>query len=171
MAEIFGLSPTLSSDWPGCILATMSSPPARLTEFDTQVAGFHEARRADGRASTEDYLELIADLISTQGEARLTDLAQRLGVSHATAAKTVQRLSRDGYVRTLPYRSIFLTDAGSTIAADAKKRHEIVHEFLLAIGVDEATAAIDAEGIEHHVSAATLEAFQRVIAGAGSTKK
>jgi DtxR family transcriptional regulator, manganese transport regulator len=149
----------------------MAPRPVRLTEIDTQVAGFHEARRADGRASTEDYLELIADLIGGQGEARLTDLAQRLGVSHATVAKTVQRLARDGYVRTLPYRSIFLTDAGAAIAAEAKQRHEIVHEFLLAIGVDEATAAIDAEGIEHHVSAATLAAFERVIARAGRKRR
>ncbi|WP_420244307.1 manganese-binding transcriptional regulator MntR [Roseiterribacter gracilis] len=149
----------------------MAPRPVPLTEIDTQVAGFHEARRADGRASTEDYLELIADLIGSQGEARLTDLAQRLGVSHATVAKTVQRLVRDGYVRTLPYRSIFLTDEGAAIAAEAKKRHEIVHDFLLAIGVDEATAAIDAEGIEHHVSAATLAAFERVIARAGRRRR
>jgi DtxR family manganese transport transcriptional regulator len=74
-------------------------------------------------------------------------------------------------VRTLPYRSIFLTDAGASIAADAKRRHEVVRDFLLAIGVDEATAAIDAEGIEHHVSAATLAAFERVIARAGRKRR
>jgi DtxR family manganese transport transcriptional regulator len=149
----------------------MAPRPARQPEIDTQIAGFHEARRANSRESTEDYLELIADLIGSQGEARLTDLAQRLGVSHATAAKTVQRLARDGYVRTLPYRSIFLTDDGAAIAAEAKKRHEIVHDFLLAIGVDEATAAIDAEGIEHHVSATTLAAFERVIARTGRKRR
>jgi DtxR family transcriptional regulator, manganese transport regulator len=144
----------------------MAPRTAHRTELDTQVAGFHEARRADSRAAAEDYLELIGDLIATRGEARLTDLSQRLGVSHATAAKTVQRLARDGFVRTLPYRSIFLTDEGTRIAAEAKRRHEIVRGFLEAIGVDAATAAIDAEGIEHHVSAATLAAFERVIADA-----
>jgi DtxR family manganese transport transcriptional regulator len=149
----------------------MASRPLRLTQIDAQIAGFHQARRANSRESAEDYLELIADLISTLGEARLTDLAQRLGVSHATAAKTVQRLSRDGYVRTLPYRSIFLTEEGAAIAADAKRRHEVVRDFLLAIGVDDATAAIDAEGIEHHVSAATLAAFERVIARSGRKRR
>ena len=37
------------------------------------------------------------------------------------------------------------------------RRHEVVYEFLLSIGVDPATAAIDAEGIEHHVSPQTLK--------------
>jgi DtxR family manganese transport transcriptional regulator len=37
-----------------------------------------------------------------------------------------------------------------------------VIEFLRAIGVDEDTALRDAEGLEHHVSETTLEAFRRV---------
>jgi len=38
-----------------------------------------------------------------------------------------------------------------------------VVDFLLAIGVDEATAHQDAEGIEHHVSDATLAAMARFL--------
>jgi DtxR family manganese transport transcriptional regulator len=39
-----------------------------------------------------------------------------------------------------------------------------VVEFLLALGVPPAIAEADAEGIEHHVSPETLEAFAAVTA-------
>ena len=42
-----------------------------------------------------------------------------------------------------------------------QKRHTIVYEFLLALGVDEQTAQIDSEGIEHHVSQQTLQAMEK----------
>ena len=38
---------------------------------------------------------------------------------------------------------------------------ETLGEFLRKLGVDEATAQADAEGIEHHVSPATLRAMRR----------
>jgi DtxR family manganese transport transcriptional regulator len=37
----------------------------------------------------------------------------------------------------------------------------VVLQFLLALGIDEDTARVDAEGIEHHVSDETLRAFNR----------
>ncbi len=113
--------------------------------------------------STEDYVELIDDLIRTQGEARLVDLAERLGVSQPTAGKTVARLQRDGFVTSEPYRSIFLTERGKSLADAARERHDLVYRFLLAIGVSQDTAERDSEGVEHHVSEETLQAFQRII--------
>jgi DtxR family transcriptional regulator, manganese transport regulator len=108
----------------------------------------------------EDYVELIDDLIRERGEARAVDIATRLGVSHVTVSKTVARLIEAGLVSSLPYRSIFLTDEGQRIAEACRARHVVVHDFLLALGLGAETAAIDAEGIEHHVSAATLKAMQ-----------
>jgi DtxR family manganese transport transcriptional regulator len=76
-------------------------------------------------------------------------------------SKTVQRLAREGYVTSQPYRSIFLTPKGSELAAHARERHELVLSFLIAIGVPESIAETDAEGIEHHVSSETLDAMRR----------
>lgn len=121
---------------------------------------FQRTRDDHSRERAEDYVELIDLLIRETGEARATDLAGRLGISHVTVSKTVRRLQRDGLVTALPYRSIFLTDAGQTLADQAKVRHELVLAFLLAIGVSPTTAEIDAEGIEHHVSAETLDRMQ-----------
>ncbi len=121
---------------------------------------FRRVRDAHQTELAEDYVELIADLIEQTGEARVVDLATRLGVTNATVNNTIQRLQRDGLVTSKPYRSIFLTEQGQALAAESRERHRIVREFLIALGVDAETAAADAEGIEHHVSDATLDAFR-----------
>ncbi len=111
----------------------------------------------------QDYVEAISDLIASKGEARGTDLAKSLGVTHVTVVRTVQRLQREGLVTTQPYRSIFLTNTGRKLAEKAKIRHETVVAFLEALGISTATARLDAEGIEHHVSDETLRAFKRFL--------
>lgn len=135
-------------------------PSDDLVDAERQAATFSHIRRVNQAEIAEDYVELIADLIDSQGEARVVDLAERLGVSHATVNKTVQRLQRDGLVTTKPYRSIFLTEEGRDMAEMSRRRHRIVLEFLLRIGVSPETARLDSEGIEHHVSEETLRALE-----------
>lgn len=134
---------------------------------DAQAEVFGHVRQAHSMESTEDYVELIDDLIRTHGEARLVELAERLGISQPTAGKTVARLQRDGFVTSEPYRSIFLTDKGKSLADSARRRHDLVYRFLLAIGVSPETAERDSEGVEHHVSDETLAAFRRIIEARG----
>jgi len=128
-----------------------------------RAANFRHTRANRRTEVTEDYVEMIADLIEQDGEARAVDIARRLGVSHATVVKTVTRLQEVGLVQSRPYRAIFLTDKGRQMAEQSRKRHEIVLAFLRAIGVSEDTAHADAEGMEHHCSRETLAAFQRLI--------
>ncbi|MCB1883675.1 MAG: manganese-binding transcriptional regulator MntR [Geminicoccaceae bacterium] len=135
----------------------------KLLKSKQQADVFGRVRKAHQTEVAEDYVELIADLIAAQGEARAADLAARLGVSHATVTNTVQRLIGAGLVESRPYRSIFLTDAGKRLARVVRERHLIVRDFLVVIGVDAETAENDAEGIEHHVSKETLEAFVRML--------
>ena len=132
-----------------------------LADPDTQASWFERVREAHKTETTEDYVELIADLIEVQQEARLSDLATRLGVSYPTASKVVARLQEEGYIETQPYRAIFLTSSGKKLAKKCKERHQIVLEFLIRLGVDEATAEFDAEGIEHHISEQTLEIMKQ----------
>lgn len=142
-------------------------PPVRgPNRRPDQRSGPHQATRKAHEAETaEDYAEAIADLIEGDGEARVTDLARRLGVTHVTVIRTVDRLRRAGLVTTRPYRSIFLTEEGRRVAARAHRRHEIVYNFLRAIGVGDSAARIDAEGIEHHVGPETLRIFERFLGG------
>jgi DtxR family manganese transport transcriptional regulator len=117
----------------------------------------------NAREIAEDYVEAIADLITLTGEARVVDLARTLGVTHVTVSRTITRLQRQGFVRSEPYRSIFLTESGAALARDCKSRHETVTAFLRALGVRRETAERDAEGIEHHVSDETLAAFLKFL--------
>ena len=126
-----------------------------LTAAD-RAAAFRKTREAHLTEVAEDYVELIGDLIAEEGEARLTDVAERLGVTQATASKVIARLRRDGLVENKRYRSIFLTERGREMADRSRERHRIVFEFLMALGLDETTAHADSEGIEHHVGDATL---------------
>ena len=129
----------------------------------TQARRFGKTRSAQSGALLEDYVELIADLLNSGGEARPTDVARRLGVSHATAIKTIARLKRDGLATGRPYRGVFLTAAGQTLAARVRARHRLVVDILLALGVPAEAAEADAEGIEHYVSEATLKAFAQFL--------
>ncbi len=133
--------------------------PHVLADEDAQ-AGRHTTARA-GRASAvlQDYVELIDELIESEGEARVTDIARRIGVAHPTAIKSVTRLKALGLVHFKPYRSIFLTDEGRALAKKMRERHRVVVDLLVAVGVPPETAEHDAEGIEHHVSDITLAAF------------
>ena len=106
---------------------------------------------------------MIAELIAHTGEARVTDLARGLGVTHVTANRAIKRLQRQGLVTSQPYRSIFLTGEGQRLAKESRERHDLVVRFLIALGVPTQVAEADAEGIEHHVSKETLAAFVRYL--------
>jgi DtxR family transcriptional regulator, manganese transport regulator len=133
--------------------------PAELT----QARRFGKTRSAQSAALLEDYVELIADLLASAGEARPTDIARRLGVSHVTAIKTISRLKRAGMATARPYRGVFLTEAGTALAHKVRARHRLVVDVLRALGVPAEAAEADAEGIEHHVSETTLKAFARFL--------
>lgn len=124
---------------------------------------FGEARSARAAAVLEDYTEMIADLLARNGEARTTEIARALGVAHPTANKAIARLKRAGLATAKPYRGIFLTEAGLALAERVRARHRTVVQVLLAVGVPPDAAETDAEGIEHHVSDATLAAFKRFL--------
>ncbi len=123
----------------------------------------HRRTRRDHASETaEDYVEAVADILQQKEKCRVTDLAKRFAVSHVTVNRIIDRLQKEGLLDTKPYQPIELTAKGKRLARECRKRHEIVFRFLLSIGIDERTAAIDAEGIEHHVSPTTLKRFQEL---------
>jgi len=127
---------------------------------DARAEAFQGVREARRNELAEDYVELIADLIHEQGEARPVDIAARLGVRAPTVTKALDRLAREGLITRAKYRSVFLTDEGRLLAKECRNRHEIVLRFLIRLGLDAETAELDAEGIEHHVSERTLALFK-----------
>jgi len=149
----------------GSVRRERDATPSKATGREpNRAAALRSTREAHSRETVEDYVEAIADLVAATGEARVTDLARELGVSHVTVNRTIARMQRDGFVSSLPYRAIFLTETGKQLAAESKARHQTVEAFLRAIGVPDAIAQKDAEGIEHHVSRETLAAFAKLAA-------
>lgn len=140
-------------------------PPTQAVEDrpSEETCRFDRARTARSAEILEDYTEMIGDLIAEHGEARVTDIARRLGVTHPTATKALARLKREGLVTSRPYRGVFLTETGAAMAERVRARHRLVVDLLVAVGVPQEAAETDAEGMEHYVSETTLEAFRRFL--------
>jgi len=110
----------------------------------------------------DDYLEQILHLIQEKGYARPVDVSERLGISQASVTNMLQRLDAEGLVKHEKYRGTTLTEEGDRIARAIIARHELLTEFLRLFNIDEETIYKDVEGMEHHVSRATLEALRAV---------
>lgn len=107
--------------------------------------------------SAEDYLERIHELIEEKGYARVVDIASSLEVKQASVTSMVQKLGELGYLKYQKYRGLVLTDKGLEVACGIQKRHETLSRFFSLLGLDADTQQRDIEGIEHHLSAATVE--------------
>jgi Mn-dependent DtxR family transcriptional regulator len=112
--------------------------------------------------SMEDYLEKIYELIKGKGYARVSDIAVELNLQPSSVTKMVQKLADAGYIHYERYRGLVLTKAGEALGESMKDRHAMLEEFLRLISVPEETLKKDVEGIEHHVSPATVKALQQL---------
>jgi len=134
-------------------------------------ASFKKVRADHASETAEDYVEAISDILHRRGECRVKDLAAHMGVSHVTVSRVVGRLTEEDLVSTEPHKPVRLTAAGERLAATARRRHETVLAFLLAIGVPEQEARRDTEGIEHHVGQVTLDCMAALVAKRGGGKE
>jgi Mn-dependent DtxR family transcriptional regulator len=107
--------------------------------------------------AVEDYLEQIHNLIEGKGYARVVDIAKNLGISQASVTNMIQRLDAEGYVVYERYRGVVMTEAGKKIGKEIARRHEVLTRLLTSFGLDAATVHEDVEGMEHHISRATLD--------------
>src|SRR5437867_799144 len=100
--------------------------------------------------STEDHLERIAELVERKGYARVTDLAEALGLTTSAVSNMVRRLAARGFLNYEKYRGFSLTDQGRAVAARVRARHQILTEFLGQLGLSPDIIEQEVEGIEHH---------------------
>src|SRR5690242_10911690 len=107
--------------------------------------------------SAEDYLERIHELIEQKGYARVVDIASSLRVKQASVTSMVQKLGEAGYLQYEKYRGLVLTDKGREVARKIQSRHVTLSRFFSLFGLDAETQRQDIEGIEHHLSPATVE--------------
>jgi len=110
----------------------------------------------------EDYLEAISNLNKEKGYVNVADISDRLGVKPSTVSSMVVNLARKGYLEHERYRGMRLTPEGDRVAKSVIKRHRVISELISMLGVDDETAYLDTEGIEHHVHPSTLRRFERL---------
>jgi DtxR family transcriptional regulator, Mn-dependent transcriptional regulator len=105
-------------------------------------------------AAVEDYAKAIYTLQERTGEAVGTnDLADRLGVTAASASNMVKKLASLGLVEHAPYRGVLLTPAGRRVALEVLRHHRLLELFLAeALGVPWDRVHDEAEVLEHHLS-------------------
>ena len=111
--------------------------------------------------SAENYLETILMLKETKGEVRSVDIAAEMQVTKPSVSYAMKRLRENGYIMMDKDNLISLTEEGYLIAQKIYRRHRVIAQFLMQIGVNEQDAKADACKLEHDISAATFEAILR----------
>ena len=110
----------------------------------------------------EDYLEAIYNLNEEKGYVSAADVSDRLAVKPPTVSNMVKNLADKGYLEHKRYRGMRLTPSGEKIAKSVIKRHRVISKLISMLGVDDETAYVDTEGIEHHVHPITVKRFERL---------
>ena len=112
----------------------------------------------------ENYLEAIYELSPDGDGARVTDIAERLGVTKASTNSAMSTLSEKGLIVSEKYREIFLTEEGLRIARLTANKHHIIQQFLTKVlKVDASVAAEDACAIEHVISRNSVSAMEEFL--------
>lgn len=119
----------------------------------------------------ENYLEAIYELSPEGKGARVTDIADRLGVTKASTNSAMSTLSEKGLIVNEKYKEVYLTEEGLKIAKLTANKHHIIQEFLTKVlKIDADIAAEDACAIEHVISWNSVSAMEEFLrSGGGST--
>lgn len=125
------------------------------------IRAVHESESRKPTTRTEDYLEVIAELVELKGYATTLDISRHMGVSAPSVTRMLQRLDENGHLEYEKYHGIRLTEAGSRLAEAVRQKHGILLEFLEVLGVARDAADRDAEGIEHHLDEKTTRQLRK----------
>ena len=107
--------------------------------------------------SAEDYLENILILKEMNGNVRSIDIVNEMNYSKPSISIAMKKLRSEGLVEMDPNGYITLTSEGEEIAQRIYSRHRLLQKVLMAIGVDEETAAEEACWIEHDINDDTYD--------------
>lgn len=127
--------------------------------FRNQMGGMHVS---DLTFTMENYLEAIYELSMDGDGARVSDIAEKLGVTKASTSSAMETLAKRGLIVNEKYREIHLTPAGRELAKATSEKHHIIRRFLIEIlKVDPSIADEDACAIEHVISGESISAMQK----------
>jgi DtxR family Mn-dependent transcriptional regulator len=106
-------------------------------------------------SAVQDYAKAIYSLEQRcdGGAVSTNALAERLGVSAASASSMVKKLDGLGLVEHVPYRGVVLTERGMKIALEVLRHHRLLERYLAEeLGVPWDRVHDEAEVLEHVLS-------------------
>src|SRR5689334_13722291 len=105
-------------------------------------------------SAIEDYAKAIYALERRAAEAVSTNaIAERLGVTPASASGMVKRLGELGLVEHQPYHGVSLTEDGRRVALEVIRHHRLLELYLVqSLGVPWDRVHEEAEVLEHVLS-------------------
>ena len=105
-------------------------------------------------AAVQDYAKAIYSLQeSLEGPVSTTAIAERIGVTAASASGMVRKLGELGLVEHAPYKGVELTDAGRRVALEMLRHHRLLETYLASsLGVPWDRVHAEAEVLEHVLS-------------------
>ncbi|MCL2389866.1 MAG: metal-dependent transcriptional regulator [Endomicrobia bacterium] len=114
-------------------------------------------------AALENYLETIADLKKEKKYARIGDIAKVLDVKSSSVNVAINFLTESGLVIHEKYGYVDLTEKGERIAAEIRRKHDILYRFFNdLLFLDAGIAAKEACEVEHCVSSETIYRLERL---------
>lgn len=103
--------------------------------------------------SLEDYIEEIYIEVLENGHAKVTDIANKLGVKKASVTGALNALAEKKLINYAPYSPITITKEGEIIADKILTKHKNIAAFFInVLGIDEEDAFSTACKMEHIVS-------------------
>ena len=112
----------------------------------------------------ENYLEAIYELSLDGDGARVSDIAEKLGVTKASTNSAMSTLAKRGLIVNEKYKEIYLTPAGRKLARATSEKHRVIRQFLINIlKVDPVIADQDACAIEHVIGGESVDAIRNYI--------
>lgn len=111
----------------------------------------------------EEYIETIHDIVEKRGFVKAVDIVNELCLSPSTVSEMLKRLDNEGYINYEKYRGATLTNKGLKLARDLRRKHKVLREFLITIGITYENADKEACKIEHVVVDETIDRLTKYI--------
>ncbi len=115
-------------------------------------------------SSQEEYIKIIYIISKSKKEIRVTDIAQRLGITKPSVNRALKNLKEKNYIVYKTYGDIKMTKEGEKAAQEILKREDILKIFLIDIlGISKEKAETEANVMKHALSNETEEKLEDYI--------
>jgi DtxR family transcriptional regulator, Mn-dependent transcriptional regulator len=132
----------------------MAAAAERSGRTPTAPRGHHAHRERQINEGAENYAKAIYHLQGRSNDHVHTNaVAERLGVTSASASAMLKRLSDEGLLDYEPYHGARLTAKGELVALETIRHHRLIELFLAEVlGMPWDRVHEEAEVLEHHIS-------------------